>query len=100
MAQDKGNPKRYWMKRKRYGFGWIPGSWQGWLMLALLLAVVILDAQTLPAKPVKPSSAQLFRFFAILAAAVLVLVLISIRKGPAPRWRWGKKDSDDPDEDF
>lgn len=30
-----------WFGRKRIGFGWGPRTWQGWLIVALLTAVVV-----------------------------------------------------------
>ena len=35
-----------WFAAKRYGFGWVPCSWQGWLVLAvfLLLYVFVLSS--------------------------------------------------------
>ncbi|MGH2575573.1 MAG: hypothetical protein ACRDFC_07730, partial [Ignavibacteria bacterium] len=26
---------KYWFKRKKYGFGWNPASWQGWVVLLI-----------------------------------------------------------------
>ncbi|HEX4013313.1 MAG TPA: hypothetical protein VHX17_05400 [Candidatus Cybelea sp.] len=39
------NEKRYWFKRRRFGLGWSPKSWEGW---AVTGALVLLQA-ALPA---------------------------------------------------
>lgn len=93
-------PEEFLMKRKRYGYGWIPVTWQGWLLILLQAAVVIIAATFLPAKPAHPTSGESLRYFIIVACAILTIVLVSIQSSPSPKWRWGKKPGDNPDEDF
>ncbi|USN96268.1 MAG: hypothetical protein H6797_04300 [Candidatus Nomurabacteria bacterium] len=93
--------KKYWFKRKRYGWGWTPVTLQGWLIIAALFAVVITAGITvLPPKPEQPTASQLVLFIGIVVADIVAVMLITSAKGPAPRWRWGKKPGDNPDEDF
>ena len=40
----KNNPEGYWFKRKLYGWGWTPATWQGWLVLAVFVVLMILNA--------------------------------------------------------
>jgi hypothetical protein len=94
------NNKKYWMKRRRYGWGWVPTAWQGWLFVVLQVAVLLVAASQLPAKPSQPSVGQLVRLFIIVGLVIASLALVSSRTAPSPHWRWGKKDSDNPDEDF
>lgn len=75
-------------------------TWQGWLSIALFLAVVISSAFTLPMKPNEPTSGQILVFLMYVAGAGLALVGISFMKGPMPKFRWGKKSTDNPDEDI
>jgi len=36
---------KYWFRAKRYGWGWgLPVAWQGWLVLALFFALVLVGA--------------------------------------------------------
>ena len=35
----KDNPEGYWFKRKLYGWGWVPVKWQGWLVIAISIAI-------------------------------------------------------------
>ena len=96
MSNKKSN---LWFKRRRYGWGWTPVSWQGFITIGLFLAVVLTAAFQLPAD-VDPTPGQLFIFFGILIVSVAGLAAVGFVKGPAPRWRWGKKPGDNPDEDF
>ena len=79
-------PKKYWFKRKTYGYGWTPCTWQGWLVIALGFTVFIPLVTRAPNLPL-----PLFMFLVGLWAATLVL--ISYLKGPAPRWQWGNSNT-------
>lgn len=92
--------KKYPMKRRRYGWGWVPTTWQSWLFLSLQLAIVLAASSELPPKPQQPTAGQAARFFVITGAAVATLITVSTMVGPKPRWRWGKKATDNPEEDF
>lgn len=92
--------KQYWFKRRRYGLGWVPVTWQGWLTIIVFIAIALGAAFGLPTKPAQPTGGQLLRFFVILAADLAAFLAITFTKGPRPRWRWGKTDRDDPDKDF
>lgn len=92
--------KKYLMKRRRYGYGWVPTTWQGWLIIILQIAIVFAAASALPVKPAQPTAEELTRFLVIAGLAVVNLMLISTHVGPKPKWRWGKKPGDNPDEDF
>ena len=55
--------KRPWFGPKRIGYGYRPQTWQGWLLLAVLTALVIIAASLAPQAP---------WFFAALAALIVV----------------------------
>ena len=40
----KDNPRGYWFKARLYGWGWTPATWQGWLVLAIWLVLVLFFA--------------------------------------------------------
>ncbi len=91
--QKTNNPtKKLWFKRKTYGWGWTPSSWQGWLAVAiylfiLLMFVTLLDPNT--------SDKDLFvTFIAPLTIVTLIFIEIAYRKGEKPRWQWGNKTKD------
>lgn len=90
----------YWFKRRRYGWGFIPVTWQGWATVVGYVVVVVglvpafLDAP----EDAAAKEAGFFVLFVTLATAGLIMV--SLSKGPEPKWRWGSKPGDNPDEDF
>lgn len=80
---------RIWFKRKCYGWGWYPSTWQGWLVIAGFFAAMLL-AGWLVGKWAGGDDDLFARVFVpvtfVLAA---ILIFISWRKGESPRWQWG-----------
>ena len=65
--------------------GWgIPATWQGRVVLAAYMVVVVGAVHFLP--PARDALA----FAAVIVVATLALLLVCLRKGEPPRWRWGK----------
>lgn len=91
---------KYWFKRRRYGLGWIPVTWQGWLTVVVFLVIVIGGAFLLPPKNSKNASAAVVLYILAVLAALNFFIAISLRKGPVPKWRWGKKPTDNQNKDF
>ena len=83
-------PKNYWFKRRRYGLGWYPVTYQGWLAIAIYVTVVLVLTFTVDSSQALP----------VVGFATLLLVGLCYAKGPKPRWRWGKSSSDDPSQDW
>lgn len=74
-----------WFKRKTYGWGWTPATWQGWAVLGIYtggVLTIFLDSETY-ADPNPPAFLLLF----ILTAFLLTVTLLT---GERPRWQWGK----------
>lgn len=94
------NNRSYWFKRRRYGYGWTPVTWQGWLSVIGFLAVVVLAATTPEESPRGTDSSALLVYSGLIIIAVVWLVIVSSAKGPKPKWRWGSKPTDNPDEDI
>lgn len=93
-------PNKLWFKRRRYGWGWTPVTWQGWLSVVIFLAIVVSCIVTLPFKPHEPTSGQILLALIYIGSAILILLGVSFMKGPSPKFRWGKKETDNPDEDL
>lgn len=80
-----------WFKARRYGWGWTPVRWQGWLTLALYItaavggAMVFLDENT-------PTAGKNVAYAVWLVILTLSLVAISYKKGEKPGWHWGNTD--------
>jgi uncharacterized membrane protein len=81
-----------WFKAKKYGWGWTPASWEGWLCLALLIVFVIwnffrIDDVSNSARDVLHG----FIFESLLAA--LLLVIVCFIKGEKPGTGWHDKNN-------
>ena len=84
--------QKKWFRAMRYGWGWVPATWQGWLTLIIYIAGMVklyffFDGAL--HELVNPLA------FFIPAAFALTGILIAICyvTGEKPRWRWGDKDS-------
>jgi hypothetical protein len=76
--------RKYWFPAKRYGWGWgIPSSWQGWLVLAAFVGLLVVGSFLLP------PSAMLGAYLAYVAVLCVLLVGTCWLKGEPLRWRWG-----------
>lgn len=91
---------QYWFKRRRYGYGWIPVTWQGWLLVALLIVVIALGAPFMLGPEDEITIAQLIRFAMFLAVTVSLFIFITAMHAPKAKWRWGKSPDDNPEEDW
>jgi hypothetical protein len=77
----------YWFPAKRYGWGWgFPITWQGWVVLALFLGLIVGGA--LLFRVVAPQKA-LAAYLAYVGALSVLFVGVCWLKGEPPRWRWG-----------
>ena len=82
------NPERLWFKRKLFGWGWSPVTWQGWLDVWVYIASAVFFGSTID----RNSSTREIVFTFILPLFVLTMLLVRIcyRKGEKSRWQWGK----------
>ncbi|MEZ4103412.1 MAG: hypothetical protein R3B55_02570 [Candidatus Paceibacterota bacterium] len=92
----KDNPKGYWFKRKIYGWGWTPARWQGWVVIVLYIALILIlvtsREEYIPGNDMSGSNFLTFAFPIILLTIFLLVVVY--KKGEPPKWTWGLKDSD------
>lgn len=92
--------KTYWFKRRRFGYGWVPVTKQGWAVVISYLAIVLVGAWLIKDTPENTFTTGFGVYLASVLIASIVAVTISYKKGPAPRWRWGSRPDDDPDIDW
>ena len=80
MASDR----TYWFPAKRYGWGWgPPAAWQGWVVLAAFIVLLVADAI------VFPPGVALKSYLAVATVLSGLLIAVCWLKGEPPRWRWG-----------
>lgn len=73
---------RYWFSAKRRGWGWAPPfTWEGWLSLAVFVALIIAGAVAI----IPNKGILVFVGYVVLLAACVLA--ICWRKGEPPRWR-------------
>jgi ACR3 family arsenite efflux pump ArsB len=84
--------QKVWFKRKRYGFGWTPATWEGWAVLGMYAVLAVLLFRRADASSHSESD-TLIGFTLPLLLLTLVLVLVTYLKGETPRWQWGEDDT-------
>lgn len=94
LAYLKDNPKGYWFKRKLYGWGWTPVTWQGWLVLFGFIAGVVGNFYRLDIASHSVSD-TLLNFIPQTAILAILLIVICFVKGESPRWQWGMPEKKD-----
>lgn len=90
----KDNPNNLWFKRKWYGWGWTPATWQGWFVVVLYVFLVVFFALKID----NASSMREVIFAFILPVTLLTITLIRIcyKKGESPKWQWGRPEKEKP----
>ena len=88
IAYIKDNPEKLWFKRKLYGWGWTPATWQGWAVIGIFIATILKISFQLPEEP---SNGEAIWFFAKIITLVALIIFICYKKGEKPRWQWGNK---------
>ncbi len=84
---------QYWFKRKRYGMGWIPVTWEGWAVFGFFVLFLAIGMTQLA----KSHIALAIFSWAVGTSGLFAGTLL---RGPKPKWRWGWRPDDDPDKDF
>lgn len=84
---------KYWFKPKRYGYGFFPVSWEGWLATILLVFVILLSGFSNSVfTESEISSQEAARFFLdILIFAGLATYFFEKKMKEPLKWRWGKR---------
>lgn len=85
-----GRPERkLWFRRKCYGWGWYPVSWEGWLTTLLYVLGLVFIFKDVGGK--YSSGGETFTTI-ILPFIILTAILIGICyiKGESPKWQWAK----------
>ena len=81
--------KRIWFRAKRYGWGWVPSTWQGWLIVAIWCALYAGMIATFDLWFHESWVGTLLSVVVGFAWAA-VLIYVAYMTGEPPRWSWGK----------
>lgn len=74
--------KKIWFKRKCYGWGWYPHTWQGWLVILIWVILFVFTISKFDHEWLKNL------VFVIILTAILIWVCY--KRGEKPKWSWGK----------
>lgn len=85
--------KNKWFKRKLYGYGWTPATWQGWFTLVIFLGFNIWNFLRIDSQSHSVSD-TLINFVPVFFVTTFILILICIIKGEPARFQWGKRIED------
>ncbi len=84
--------QRLWFAAKRYGYGWYPVTWEGWVCLIvymlLLLSSIPFLTDALESGTNTASAVAIFLVWDTVITALLIT--ICVKKGEKAKWRWGK----------
>jgi len=81
---------KLWFRRKTYGWGWTPITWEGWLVTFIVLVIPLCIRLTAKAMDVEKAT-QYFYTWASVPMLLMALILICFRYGEKPKWQWGIK---------
>ena len=81
---------KLWFRRKTYGWGWTPITWEGWFVTLLVIVIPIAIRLTLKALEFERTT-QYFYAWASVPILLMGLTLICFRYGEKPKWQWGVK---------
>lgn len=87
----KTRMKKYWFVAKSYGWGWTPSSWQGWLVLAVFVVLIVLNFLRIDSAS-HSGSDTLINWVPQTLILVLVLVGVCYLTGEKPRFQWGNRE--------
>jgi hypothetical protein len=76
----------FWFKRKTYGWGWTPATWQGWAVTAFYILAIIALFRDVD-KVSRSISELLVAFGPAFAFITLLFILICWKKGEQPPWQ-------------
>lgn len=86
MTMRRGTPEvrdGYWFAQKRFGYGAVPVTWQGWLTTLVYIALVGLLAWRMPT--------GLLKLATIAPVSVACIYFIWTKTDGGFRWRWGRE---------
>ncbi len=82
--------KKLWFRAKRFGWGWTPITWQGWLITLFYIMAITYPALKID-KQAHSGSDALIGFAPYFIFFTTILLIICYKKGERPHWSWGKR---------
>lgn len=82
--------KKVWFKAKRYGWGWRPATWQGWIIVGVYSFVIAFIFARIDKNSHSVSDTLIGVSLPFIVITSL-LFLICYKTGEKPAWHWGNK---------
>lgn len=80
--------KEIWFRRKRYGWGWYPASWKGWMVTFGYIVLVVAGAYGIPFFEAGNNTSLILIYLIVIS---ILFIAIAWKKGESLRWQWGDK---------
>jgi hypothetical protein len=97
----KKSGNRPWFRVKRYGIGWMPASWQGWI-ITFTYALIVVASSVIFTRVAASSTdslgssvasdALIIRFSIWIFTLTLFFFWVCYKTGDAAVWHWGNGD--------
>jgi hypothetical protein len=81
--------KKLWFRAKRFGWGWTPTSWQGWIITVIYIIGLVHFA--IGANKEHSGSDFLINFGINFIVITVPFLIICYLKGEKPHWQWNGK---------
>ncbi|OGI09087.1 MAG: hypothetical protein A2Y40_10805 [Candidatus Margulisbacteria bacterium GWF2_35_9] len=85
--------KKYWFRNKKYGYGFVPISIEGWIATIVLIGLVYASAYMNDFFAGKISISNGFHFlFQIIVIMIVFTIILKNKVEGGLKFHWGKKD--------
>jgi hypothetical protein len=81
--------EQYWFKAYKYGYGWFPVSWRGWVV-TLVYAVQNMYGVVFFQKYLVDRIDTLIAFSPVFILSTILFLIIVVKTGEKAHWRRGK----------
>lgn len=79
---------KLWFRRKRYGWGWQPVSWEGWTAVTIVLVIILILAANV--MTFFETTNGMLLYYSIIVVLIGILIGLGFWKGEKPKWQWGR----------
>ncbi len=83
-------PTVLWFRAKRYGWGWIPVTWQGWAVTLMYVFWIFSEVHFVNGHTHSVSD-FLIKFIPAIYIVTVFFIIICYATGEKPGWRWGSR---------
>jgi hypothetical protein len=82
-----------WFKRKIFGWGWTPVTWEGWAVIAMYV-VALVNLAMFAGNHARSGGEFLMHFFPTILVLTIFMTIICYAKGEKPKWQMGNQTKD------